>query len=114
MIPNLPNFKGLIESYGIDMEEFEAIASGSNAGALMVVLRLENCFLFLIGVLLLIVAYHVSVEQRAMPSLAIPACFIFTAYEEYQMSTNSWQGIKVFQGQFAEATLFVCDDKTAP
>ena len=56
MIPNLPNFKGLIESYGIDMEEFEAIASGSNAGALMVVLRLENCFLFLMGVLLLIVA----------------------------------------------------------
>eukprot|EP00529_Nitzschia_sp_RCC80_P035883 CAMPEP_0113508232 /NCGR_PEP_ID=MMETSP0014_2-20120614/36901_1 /TAXON_ID=2857 /ORGANISM="Nitzschia sp." /LENGTH=166 /DNA_ID=CAMNT_0000403919 /DNA_START=41 /DNA_END=542 /DNA_ORIENTATION=+ /assembly_acc=CAM_ASM_000159 len=92
----------LEQSFGITIEEFEALASGSNAGSLVLCGRLEKCFVLLVGVLLLTVAYYVPVEQRAVPSLAVSACLLFTAHEEYLMSTNSWLGIQVFQGTFTE------------
>ena len=84
------------------MEAFEAIASVSNAGSLLVLSRIEHHLLFVIGVLLLIAAYHVPVEQRAVPSLVVSICLLFLGREEYLMATNSWQEINIYQGQFME------------
>ena len=103
MIPRIYDHKGDLEQgFGISIEEYEAVVGGSNAGSLAICGRLEKLFVLLLGVLLLTVGYYVPVEQRAVPSLAISVCLLFTAYDEYLMSTNSWMGIQVFQGKFTE------------
>lgn len=97
----LLDYRGAMESLTVSIEEFEAIASGSNAGAACVISKLEHCFIFYVAILTLIVGYYVPVERRAIPSLAIAFCSFLAARTEMAIASNTFD-VQVYQGGFTD------------
>ena len=83
------------------MEEYEALTSSSNLGSYCIVPRLENCFVFLCGILLLTVGTYVKPQDRGLPALGAAVGFLVTAHSEYAISTNTFS-VQVYQGEFTK------------
>lgn len=98
----LLDFRGSVEGLvGVSLEEYEALTSSSNLGSYCTVARLESCFAFLCGVLLLIVGTCVRPQDRGLPALGVGLGFLVTAHSEYAISTNTFS-VQVYQGEFTK------------
>ena len=114
MTNNLINYKSSLKDINIDINEFEAITSSSNSGSYCAVTsRLEHCFLFAFGIMMINIAYYIPVHNRSIPSICIGSCLYLISYQEYLLSTSSSSTddddddsssypIKVYQGEFLQ------------
>ena len=96
---NLWNFRSAIP---VDIVEFEALTSGSNVGSYCIAGRLEHCFVFLCGILLLSVGRYVPVQDRTIPSFGVAVGLFITVYSEFQISNGNLHGIPIYQGEFTQ------------
>lgn len=102
--PILLDYRAAVDDVmgNLGLEAFEAMTAGSNEGASAVSSRLEHCFIFMVGILLLIIADYVPIEQRGVPSAAIAACQFMLAKNEFEISSNTFV-VPIYQGSWSEA-----------
>lgn len=101
MANTLLDYRAAIEGMKVSIDEFEAITSGSNAGAACVISKMEHCFIFYVAILTLIVGYYVPIEKRAIPSMAIAFCSFLIARAEMSIASNAFD-VQVYQGEVTD------------
>jgi hypothetical protein len=65
------------------------------------VTRVEHCFVFFIGILLLTVGTYVPVESKGVPSIGTAVASFVVYHSEIMITTNTLS-IQVYQGEFTE------------
>ena len=99
---NVMNLKSFRTAIPVDIVEYETLTSSSNAGSYCISGRLEHCFVFLCGILLLSVGRYVPPQDRAIPALGVALGLGITVYSEFQIANGNLDGIEIFQGEFTE------------
>mmetsp|Transcript_23184 Transcript_23184/g.35286 ORF Transcript_23184/g.35286 Transcript_23184/m.35286 type:complete len:156 (-) Transcript_23184:8-475(-) len=97
----LLDYKAAVEGSTVQVDEFEAITSGSNAGAYCAVTKIEHALLLLVGVSLLSLGIYVPLETKGVPALGVGLASFVLAHSERMIATDGLP-IRVYQGEFTE------------
>ena len=97
----LTDFRAALKNATINVQEFQAITSASNAGSFCVTGRFEPGFMLAFALQLLCAGWYMPVESRSVAALAAAVACAVLAHSCYLITTNTLS-VQVFQGDFVQ------------